>query len=98
MNKKSKRRIRRLNNKKHKEHLKYLHDITGNSYPCPAYYYTGSWKSPRENRYCYYRRCYRGSRSKYLKNQSNRKIRRYKNEIKSGNNYRRIYDYWWGLN
>ena len=42
-----------------------------------------------------YRRCYRASHSKPLKIQSNRKVRRFKNEIRNGNSYRRLFDYWW---
>ena len=94
---KSKRRIRRMNDRKYKKHLKYLAEDIGDWYPQPSYYNTGTWKNPREEKYCYYKRLYRSKISKYLKNQTNRKLRRYKDEIKSGNQYRRLLDFWWEL-
>ena len=43
------------------------------------------------------KRYYRGKRSRYLKQQSNKKVRHYKGSIKNGGHYRRIFDYWWEL-
>lgn len=46
----------------------------------------------------YYKRYYRGRRSKYLKKISNRKIRRHKCELpKHGSQFHRIYDFWYEL-
>ena len=45
-------------------------------------------------------RYYRSSnalRFSFFKTYSNRKVRRYKGEIKNGNYYRRIFDYWWTI-
>ena len=42
-------------------------------------------------------RWYRGKRSKYFKQQSNRKIRRYKGELHKGNMAHKLYDFWWEL-
>ena len=45
----------------------------------------------------YYKRWYRGKRSKYFKQQSNRKIRRYNGELHKGNMAYKLYDFWWEL-
>lgn len=45
----------------------------------------------------YYKRYWRGSRSKYLKRQSNKKLRRYKHEVPSRGGYRKVFDFWWEL-
>ena len=45
----------------------------------------------------YYKRLYRGSRSKLLKKLSNKKIRRYKGYIPNGRWCYKIYDYWWEM-
>ena len=45
-------------------------------------------------------RRYRSSnalRFSFYKTHSNKKVRRYKGEIKNGNYYRRIFDYWWTI-
>lgn len=34
---------------------------------------------------------------RFLKKQSNRKVRRFRGEISSGNSYRKLFDYWWEL-
>ena len=36
-------------------------------------------------------------RQRTLKRQSNKKVRRYKGQMPSGNSYRKIFDYWWTL-
>ena len=91
---KSKRRIRRLNDKKHRDYIKYLSDIKNGCYLSPAYYYTGHPRDSRDDKNCYYKRIYKGSRSSYLKKVSNKIVRRNKHiEIKSGNSYRKLFDY-----
>lgn len=46
----------------------------------------------------YFKREYRGSRSKYLKRQSNKKLRRYKGEVfMRGGGYRKVFDFWWEM-
>ena len=46
----------------------------------------------------YYKRYYRGQRSKYLKKISNKKIRKYKGELpKHGSRFHKIYDFWYEL-
>lgn len=86
---------------KYKKHLKFLAEYS--CYPHPAYAMDKNRNYIREN-ICdtvYYRRAYRGnhknSGSFYLKRQSNRMVRRYKDEIHKGGSYRKVFDYWWGL-
>ena len=46
----------------------------------------------------YYKRVYRSKRSKYLKRQSNKKIRKYKGELHNGYQHiHKLYDFWWEL-
>lgn len=94
---KKKRRNKRERDLKYKNHLKYLAENTS-GYPSAAYYVDEVWirgygyvKNPKP----YYKRLYRGKRSKYLKRQSNKKIRRYKGELHNGWHCHRLYDFWW---
>lgn len=94
---KLKRRIRRANDLKYKKHLESISKANKN-WLFGAYLYKGTYKNPREEKNWYYRKISRGSRSAYLKKLSNRAVRRYKyTEIKSGNSYRKIFDYWYEL-
>ena len=98
IDRKSKRKNRRNNQQKYKAHLKKLNDIKAGWYLSPVYYYRGSYKNPREDRHCYYKRIYKSQYSKYLKKCSNKAVRRCSFEhISSGNNYRRLFDYNWEL-
>ena len=97
-----KKRNKRERYLKYKNHLKRLERM--GSYRCrhlnPVTYTDEVWVKGKgwiENSKPYYKRWYRGKRSKYLKNQSNRKIRRYKGEIHNGYQCHKIYDYWWEL-
>lgn len=84
---------------KHQNHLKYLYETVCGYYISPVRYTDEIWikgvgyvKNPKP----YYQRLYRGKRSKYLKQQSNRKIRRYKGELHKGYQHiHKIYDFWW---
>ena len=49
------------------------------------------------NRDNYLYRCYRGSRSKYLKKLSNKKVRKSKGLSGKSNIYRKVFDYWYKL-
>ena len=95
---KQNRRNKRERDKKYKNHLKYLYEVNSNKYRSPVWYideiFVGqySWiKTPKP----YYKRLYRGKRSKYLKRQSNKAIRRYKKGLSDGWNCHRLYDFWW---
>jgi hypothetical protein len=79
---------------KYKDHLKYLSE-TRNKYPSPVYLILDENDKP------YYKRLYKSkhanSVSSYFKRYSNKKVRRYKNPISSGNTYRKIFDYWYEI-
>ena len=47
--------------------------------------------------FAYFKRQYRGQRSKWIKKQCNKKVRRYKGEISNGGNYKKIEDFWWEM-
>ena len=67
--------------------LKKLYKKLDNSYPSSVYF------DIYKNRYV---RMYRDKeRSKFIKQRNNKKVRRYKEEIKNGNSYRRISEFWW---
>lgn len=84
-------------NVKYKNHLKKLYINVGECYPSPVVYEDKllAGRYYIENPKPYYKRYYRDQRSKYLKRQSNKRVRRYKGELSNGNDYRRIYDFWW---
>ena len=99
---KQKRRNRRERDQKHKNHLKFLaENIPG--YPSSVMYTDEVWIRGQgyvENPKPYYKRCYRGNhkgnRYSSYKKYANRCVRRYKREIHNkGNQYRKIFDYWW---
>lgn len=96
---KQKRKTKRERDKKYKQRLKRLYQISP-GYPSPVYYKdtifikgVGYVNNPNP----YYKRLYRRHYSKYLKRQSNKKIRRYKGELHNGNMCHKLYDYWWDL-
>lgn len=83
---------------RHKNHLRHLHKAVSERYPTPVVYTNEIWikgKGYVENPKPYYKRLYRNRGSKYLKRQSNRKIRRYRGELHRGNSCHRLYDFWW---
>ena len=83
---------------KHKQKLKRLYEMSNSMYPCPVIYTDEIWIKGRgyvENPKPYYKRWYRGKRSKYLKRLSNKRIRRYKNELYKGNQCHKLFDFWW---
>ena len=94
---KKKKRNKRERDLKYKNRLKYLAENTS-GYPTPAIYTDEIWirghgyvKNPKP----YYKRLYRGRRSKYLKRLSNKKIRRYKGELHKGYHCHKLFDFWW---
>lgn len=95
-----KRRNKRERYLKHQNNLKHLYKIAGGYYPAPVGYMDEIWINGHgyvQNTKPYYKRWYRGKRSKYFKQQSNRKIRRYKGELHKGNMAHKLYDFWWEL-
>ena len=97
---KRKKRSKRERDLKYKNHLKYLtENISG--YPSPAMYMNEIWIKGYgyvENPKPYYKRLYRSKRSKYLKRQSNKRIRKYKGALSNGWICHRLYDFWWEYN
>lgn len=99
---KQKRRNKRERDQKHKNHLKFLAEnvryyLSPVIYTDEIYVKGEGWVG---NPKPYYKRCYRdnhkGGRYKYYKKYSNRCVRGYKGEIHSkGNQYRKIFDYWY---
>ena len=83
---------RRRQNKNYKKHLKFLSDTIG-GYNCSAYYYDYSWKD--KTRKPYYKRLYRGKRSKYIKKDCNRRIRRNKEVLLQRGMKNRYTEFWW---
>ena len=65
-----------------------LHKRANPNYPQAVYFDT------KKNRYV---RLYRSSNSKYYKQQSNRRIRKYQGDISNGNHCHRLYNFWWAL-
>ena len=95
---KKKKRSKRERDTKYKSHLKHISEIS--NYPKPAYYNDKIWISRQgwvDNPNPYYKRLYRGQRSKHLKQSSNRKIRRYKGELPKGFYCHRLFDFWWEM-
>ena len=97
---KKKKRNKRERHIKHKKHLKRLYEIVGDCYPTPVTYEDEIWvrhigyvKRKKSKRY--YKRLYRGKTSKYLKQQSHRKVRKYKGDLHNGNMSHKLYDFWW---
>lgn len=94
---KKKKRNKRERDKKYKNHLKQL-SKSSSGFPSGAVYLDEIWikgKGYVENPKPYYKRLYRGQRSKYLKKQSHKAISRYKGELHNGNMCHKIYDFWW---
>lgn len=60
-------------------------------YPCPY------WSTFDENGKKYIKRFYRGQKSKYFKRLSNKRVRKNKKLSGRGNNYRKLFDYWWEM-
>lgn len=97
---KQKRRTKRERDKKYKNHLKQLYG-SSNTYSSPVRRVDKVYDEDQHSYipldHPYYTRQYRRHYSKYLKRQSNKKIRRYKGELHNGNMCHKLYDYWWDL-
>ena len=95
---KKRKRNKRERDLKYKNHVKFLAENTS-GYPTPAIYIDKIYVGYQciDNPKPYYKRIYRGKRSKYLKRQSNKKIRRYKGGLQNGWNCHRLFDFWWEM-
>ena len=88
---------------KHRNHAEKLARITEHRWSQAYYLKTKDWyirdgyieiiecKKP------YYQRIYRGQRSKWIKKQCNRSVRRYKGKIPNGGSYKKIDEFWWEM-
>lgn len=75
------------NIKSEQERLKKLNSKIDNSYPSAVYF------DDRRGRYV---RLYRDrERSRFIKHKNNKRVRRYQGEIRNGNHYRKISEFWW---
>lgn len=84
---------------KYQNHLKYLTHVFRGC-PCAATYEDEIWvkgKGYVPNPKPYYKRRYRYGQSKWLKQQSNKRIRRYKGELNNGWHCHKLFDFWWEL-
>ena len=88
---------------KHRNHAKKIEKIYQYGW-CPPYYYKKEkWLIEDghieiiELQKPYYQRNYRGHRSKWIKKQCNRSVRRYKGKIPNGGSYKKIDDFWWEM-
>ena len=77
---------------KEKQRRKTIYEINRRRFYLPS----GVYKEERDGKE-YYKRYYRGKRSKYLKKLSNKKVRRYNGEISGKGGYKKLFDYWWEL-
>lgn len=92
-----KRRNKRERDLKYKNHLKYLAKNDSRKRPMPAVYTDKVFTKKQgwvKNSKPYYKRKYRGRRSKYLKRLSNKKIRKYKGELHNGYHCHKVFDFW----
>lgn len=83
---------------KYKQKIKKLAKLCEEKWYAPAYPVgvDGHYIDDYENM-TYVKRVWRGSRSKYLKQQSNRKLRRYKGDVPNFGGYKRVFDFWWEM-
>ena len=59
-----------------------------------AHYGSGVWYNEETGRYIRY---WQPRRCKYYKNQANRAVRRYKENLPDKGSYKRVYEYWWSI-
>lgn len=85
---------------KHRNHAKKLANIYQYGWWPPYYYKHEEWVTGYgwyELQKPYYQRIYRGQRSKWIKKQCNRSVRRYKGKIPNGGFYKKIDEFWWEM-
>lgn len=95
-----KKRDKRERDLKYKNRLKSLVEKTSNNLPSAIYVNEKRIKVYEYTKYSkpYYKRIYRRKRSKYLKRQSNKAIRRYNGELHNGWMCHKLFDFWWEYN
>lgn len=93
---KKSRRFKIIQDKKHKEYLKTLSEISHTPInKCYIDEFGSKNYSYIPNSKHYYKQFYRGKYSQCYKKQSNRKIRHCKSEIPNGWYCHKMFDFWW---
>ena len=102
MSRKTYRKEREMNSYKrdvkYKERMKKLAKVCEDRWYAPVYPVgsDGHYIDSIEDM-AYVKRVWRGSRSKYLKQQSNKKLRQYKGDVPNCSGYKKVFDFWWEL-
>ena len=92
------RHLNRYEREKHyKDREKRMAIDLWNTYLAPSGIDKDEYYTNDPNEIVYVKRLYRGSRSKFLKRRSNKKVRRYQREFPNHGGYRRVFDFWWEL-
>ncbi len=96
-NRHSARRYRRMQRVRHLDHLLFL--IQHSGYAPYIGYIMGDYEWLRTLLHSGLHIQYMKSsnRQQYLKRKANRKVRKYHGLPKKGNQYRKVFDYWWTL-
>jgi hypothetical protein len=74
--------------KETKQRYKHLHEET------MRHYGSGVYIDPKTGRYIRY---YQPRRAKWLKNQCNRAVRRYRGALNTKGAYRKVSEFWWNV-
>lgn len=99
---KKKRRNKRERDLKHKKHLERMWKARGNYWSPPVLYVDYLWRNHKmiDVNKPYYKKLtpnHGGKYQRFYKKISNKKVRRYKDEISKGSNYKKVFDYWWTI-
>ena len=97
--KKSKARRRRKKERMFLKHLISLWQIGHNRWvevPVAGFNKDGEWESDK-NEIEHYRRWWRGKRSKQIKKNCNRRLRRTSQEVYQNGEYKKATEFWWEL-
>ena len=96
------KRCKHERDKRYKQHLEHLADISRNHYPQPA------WRVDHDNHYTrdinntkYVKRSYAENHAPgdwgYYKHHANKAVRRFRGTIPNGCSYKKLYDLWWSV-
>ena len=94
---KKKMRERRKREREYKRHLKQLNSET-NKYIPSVFSCDENREYTKDNdKVTFFKRIWRGKRSKYAKQKCNEKVRKEDDELYQGGLYKKISDFWWDL-
>ena len=96
-NRRSGRQYRRMQSVKHSDHLLFL--IQHSRYAPNMGYIMGDYEGLKTLLHSGLHIQYMKSsdRQQYLKRKANRRVRKYRGLPKKGNQYRKVFEYWWTL-